>query len=184
MSPVLSLGLMHQTVSRLVDILDNSPMRRIEPVPDEASPLAEQARALFRQYRDFLRDRLACGTFDFAKFDGEIAALPAPYTALNGEVLVAFIDQVPAAVIAYRATEVQNTCDIKRLYVHPNFRSRGLSRDLVSDVLARATARNFTRAILDTDTINMPEAHTLYLALGFKEYKRHDNLTYLELPLV
>ena len=156
-------------------------MRRIEVIPDEASPLAEQARALFRLYSDFLRAKLACGSFNFAKFDEEIAALPTPYAAFNGEVIVALIDDVPAAVIAYRATETHGTCEIKRLYVHPDFRGQRLSRALVNLVLDRARTRNFTHAILDTDTINMPEAHALYLSLGFAEYTRNEHqLAFLE----
>ena len=159
-------------------------MLRIEAIPDEASLLAVQARALFRQYSDFLRAKLACGTFNFAKFDEEIAALPAPYTALNGEVLLALSDDVPAAVISYRATLAPQTCEIKRLYVHPDYRGKRLSRTLVTLVLDRARTRNFTQAILDTDTINMPEAHALYLSLGFIEYTRDEHhLAFLERAL-
>jgi len=159
-------------------------MLRIEAIPDEASLLAVQARALFRQYSDFLRAKLACGTFNFAKFDDEIAALPAPYTALNGEVLLALSDDVPAAVISYRATLAPQTCEIKRLYVHPDYRGKRLSRTLVTLVLDRARTRNFTQAILDTDTINMPEAHALYLSLGFIEYTRDEHhLAFLERAL-
>ena len=159
-------------------------MLQIEAIPDEASPLAEQARTLFRDYSTFLSAKLACGTFNFAKFDEEIAALPTPYASLNGEVLLALIDDIPAAVISYRATERAHTCDIKRLYVHPNFRGQRLSRTLVNLVLDRARARNFTHAILDTDTVNMPEAHALYLSLGFTEYTRNEHhLAFLERDL-
>jgi len=162
-------------------------MRRIEAIPNEASPLAEQARALFRLYYDFLVSTKSCGAH-LPRLDDEIATLPTPYTSNGGEVLLALVDNHPAACIAYRAVVSGNqddphTCDIKRLFVHPDYRGQNLSRVLVADVLHRAKARNFTRAILDTDTTTMPAAHTLYLALGFKEYKRQDNLTYLELPL-
>lgn len=159
-------------------------MLRIEAIPNEASPLAEQARALFRLYSDFLRDKLACGTFNFAKFDEEIAALPTPYASLNGEVILALIDDVPAAVISYRAADRPQTCEIKRLYVHPDFRGQRLSRTLVNLALDRARSRNFTHAILDTDTINMSEAHALYQSLGFVEYTRNEHhLAFLERSL-
>ena len=162
-------------------------MPRIEAVPTEASPLAEQARTLFRQYYEFLVSTKSCGAH-LPKLDDEIATLPTPYTSTGGEVLVALVDDQPAASIAYRAVISDNpdepqTCDIKRLFVHPNYRGQGLSRALVAEVIARAKARNFTRAILDTDTTTMAAAHALYIALGFTEYRRQDNLTYLELPL-
>lgn len=160
-------------------------MLRIEAVPDEASPLAETARDLFRNYYDFLVSTRSCGGH-LPGLDDEIATLPIAYTSHGGEVLVAIVDDQPAAAIAYRAvaSDYQNaphTCDIKRPFVHPSFRGQGLFRTLVADVLARAKAHNFTRAILDTTT--MAAAHALYVALGFKEYKREDNLTYLELTL-
>ena len=178
---------MHQAISRLADIIDNSSMRHIEAIPNEASPLADSARALFRQYYEFLVSTKSCGAH-LPRLDDEIATLPTPYTSNGGEVLLALVDNLPAACIAYRTAASENpsdphTCDIKRLFVHPAARGQSLSRVLIADVLHRAKARNFTRAILDTDTTTMPAAHALYLALGFQEYKRQDNLTYLELPL-
>lgn len=162
-------------------------MVRIEAVPNEASPLAESARDLFRKYYEFLLATRSCGAH-LPRLDEEIATLPTAYTSNNGEVLIATVDDQPAAAVAYRAvaSDPQNephTCDIKRLFVHPDYRGLGLSRTLVTEVLSRARARSFTRAILDTDTTTMAAAHALYVALGFEEYKRLDNLTYLELPL-
>jgi len=158
-------------------------MTRFESVPSEASPLREHASKLFSQYYEFLQETKSCGTH-LPNLDDEIATLPTAYTSRGGEVLLAFVDGHPAACIAYRATDRDPaTCDIKRLFVHPEFRGHGLARMLVLEVLARAADRNFTRAILDTDTATMPAAHTLYLDLGFREYTRKDNLTYLELPL-
>ena len=162
-------------------------MFRIEAASSESSPLAEAARDLFRLYYEFLQSTKSCGTH-LPKLDDEIATLRIAYTSHNGEVLLAFVEDIPAAGIAYRAVVSDNpddtqTCDIKRLFVHPNFRGQGLSRTLVAEVLARTKTRNLTRTILDTDTSTMPAAHALYLALGFKKYRREANLTYLELAL-
>ena len=158
-------------------------MTRFESVPSEASPLREHASKLFSQYYEFLQETKSCGTH-LPKLDDEIATLPTAYTSRGGEVLLALVEDQPAACIAYRATDSDPaTCDIKRLFVHPEFRGHSLARTLVLEVLARAAARNFTRAILDTDTTTMAAAHALYLALGFREYKRQDNLTYLERDL-
>ena len=162
-------------------------MPRIESVATESSPLGDQARELFRLYYEFLQSTQSCGSHP-PKLDDEIATLPTAYTTQNGEVLLALVENIAAACMAYRAVVPGNqddpqTCDIKRLFVHPNFRGHGLSRILVAEVITRAKARNFTRAILDTDTKTMPAAHALYLALGFREYRREDNLAYLELAL-
>jgi len=139
-------------------------------------------KALVREYAAFLRAANACGTPDFVKFDEEIAALPEPYAGRGGEVLLLRVDGVAAGCIAYRA--IADGCEIKRLYVAPEFRSRGLARKLVVEAMTRATARGFTRAELDTDIGNMGEALRLYLSLGFREFKeRAGNLAFLERTL-
>jgi len=160
-------------------------MLRIESVQSGAMPL-DQARALFREYNQFLRETKSCGT-NPPDLDHETAALPIPYSGRNGEVLLALIHGVPAACIAYRAfarDPTGNTCEIKRLFVRPGFRGQNLARTLIADVLTRAAARNFTRAVLDTDVTTMAGAHALYLSLGFREYARDDhNLAFLEFAL-
>lgn len=135
-------------------------------------PEVEVARALFAQYRDFLESAASTHCFNFPRYLEEIAALPAPYTNPNGELLIALADGQPAACIAYRqaAGESATTCEIKRLFVLPAFRGQSLARTLIAEALSRAAARGFTRAILDTDIVSMAAAHTLYLALGFTHY--------------
>jgi GNAT superfamily N-acetyltransferase len=159
-------------------------MLRIETVQPTSPPaIIDHARDLFCLYYEFLVSTQSCGAH-LPKLDDEIATLPTAYTSQNGEVMLAFVDDKPAACIAYRATpDDPATADIKRLFVHPDFRGHSLSRALVAEAMTRARARNYTRAILDTDTTTMQAAHALYLALGFTEYKREDNLTYLELHL-
>ena len=159
-------------------------MPLIAPVNDD--PARAAAQSIFREYALFLRATQSCGTFNFPRFDEEIAALPSPYSDRHGEVLLASIDDVPAACIAYRATlDHSATCEIKRLCVHPRFRGRGLARTLVAEAISRATARGFTHAILDTDVINMPAAHALYLSFGFREYgSREGNIAFFERSLI
>jgi GNAT superfamily N-acetyltransferase len=142
------------------------------------------AQSLFREYGQWLRTTKSCGT-NYPILDDEIASMPASYTTRNGEVLLALIDGQPAACIAYRALpDTPAECEIKRLFVRPPFEHRGLARALVAEALARARARHFTRAILDTDTGTMPAAHALYLSLGFREYApRQGSLAYLDLAL-
>ena len=140
------------------------------------------AQSLFREYDQWLRATRSCGA-NFPVLDAEIASMPTAYTGRNGEVLLAHIDDQPAACIAYRAlTHTPTECEIKRLYVRPAFQGRGIARTLVAEALARASTRYYTRAILDTDTSTMPGAHALYLSLGFREYApRQGSLAYLDL---
>jgi carbonic anhydrase len=139
---------------------------------DAGSGLVETARGLFAAYRDFLETIESTHCFNFAQYAQEIAALPEWYTGANGELLLAFVDEAPAGCIAFRAVakEPATTCEIKRLFVLPEFRGRGVARELVGEVLVRAAAHGFSRAILDTDIVSMPAAYATYLGFGFTEY--------------
>ncbi len=139
----------------------------------------EQARGLFAEYGEFLRASLACGSFDFGKFAEETRDLPAPYSGRGGEVLLALEDGVAAGCLAWRQAE-SGVAEIKRLFVPPEFRGRGLARELVGESLRRIEAAGFRRCILDTDTLKMPGAYALYEAFGFREYgERKGAIAYL-----
>jgi carbonic anhydrase len=146
------------------------------------NPMQEHARTLFRQYGEFLRITQACGTFNFARLDEEIRTLPAFYTDMQGEVLLATVDDHAAACIAYKATpDKPKTWEIKRLYVRPEFRGQGLARKLVTRIMEQAPAQGVTRVILDTDIVNMPGALALYGSFGFREYgMRQGNIAFFE----
>jgi len=169
------------------DSLQGEIMIQLESIPESPpSPLHEQARALFGLYYQFLQETKSCGTH-LPKLDAETAALPTPYTSQKGELLLALVDGEPAACIAYRTAAEDpsgSSCEIKRLFVLPEFRGHGLARRLVAEALARAASRGFTRAILDTDAATMPAALALYLSMGFRHYTQDQgNLSFLEFPL-
>jgi GNAT superfamily N-acetyltransferase len=137
-----------------------------------ASPLVDPARQLFAAYRDFLETVASTHCFNFPRYLEEIATLPAPYTAANGELLLAVVEANPAGCIAYRHAvgEPAATCEIKRLFVMPAHRKQGIAHALITEAMDRAHAHGYTRAILDTDIVSMPAAHATYVALGFTEY--------------
>ena len=58
----------------------------------------------------------------------------------------------------------ENVARVRRVYVHPEHRKRGIATLLMHSVLARARA-HFAVAVLFTDTL---EASTLYERLGFE----------------
>lgn len=57
---------------------------------------------------------------------------------------------------------------LKKLYVDPTMRRRGLGRQLVETVEAEAVERGATRIELWTDT-RFEDAHRLYLRLGYEQ---------------
>lgn len=160
------------------------PMHVIELV--HSPPSIEDARALFEEYGRFLIATQSCGFFSYSKFEQEIAALPAPYTQHQGQVLVAYVEKLPAGCVAYRnmALDDPSTCEIKRLYVRPTHRGQGLAHALVTETLTQMRAKNYTRVILDTDLDHMPGALALYQGFGFREYGiRQQSIAFFELSL-
>jgi ribosomal protein S18 acetylase RimI-like enzyme len=59
-------------------------------------------------------------------------------------------------------------CEMKRMYVRPEFQGRGVGRALGRSLLALAAVRGYSSMRLDTGPLQ-PEAQALYRGLGFRE---------------
>ncbi len=122
----------------------------------------EQARALFLEYAAWLKVDLC-----FHGFDAELAALPGAYAPPQGRLLLAHAGGDAAGCIALRPLE-PGAGEVKRLYVRPAYRGRGIARALAEEVVAAARTIGYVRLRLDTLAF-MHEAAALYRALGFVE---------------
>jgi len=70
-----------------------------------------------------------------------------------------------------------STAEIKRMYVKPKFRGRGLSKLILIQLEDYAKELNFQRLVLKTG-LKQPEAMNLYNKFGYKPlkcYGRHSN---------
>jgi ribosomal protein S18 acetylase RimI-like enzyme len=123
-------------------------------------------RGLFREYAHSLQVDLC-----FQQFDQELAALPWDYAAPRGSLLLATVFGEAAGCCALRPLEgvdYANACEMKRLYVRPQFRGLGLGRSLAEAILDQARQAGFDCVLLDT-LDDMEAARALYDDLGFDD---------------
>lgn len=116
--------------------------------------------ALFREYVSSLAEDIS-----FQNVDDELAGLPGKYARPGGVVLIAWDGDKAAGAIAYRMVE-PGVCEMKRLYVRPDFRGRDLGRELANELIEMARERGYRTMLLDT-LASMSAARALYRDLGF-----------------
>jgi GNAT superfamily N-acetyltransferase len=99
---------------------------------------------------------------------GELASLPGAYAEPRGGLWLARDGAWrPAGCVAIRPLP-DGACELKRMYVRPAFRGRGLGRALAGRALAEARARGYTVMRLDTAAF-LAAANHLYADLGFRQ---------------
>src|SRR2546428_11449686 len=121
-----------------------------------------EARALFREYERSLGIDLC-----FQGFEQELASLPGAYAPPSGRLLLATDGGALAGCVALRPLD-DSACEMKRLYVRPEFRGRRAGRRLAESVVAEARSIRYARLRLDTPPF-FEDAITLQRALGFVE---------------
>ena len=121
------------------------------------------ARGLFEEYAAGVGISLC-----FQNFDRELANLPGDYAPPDGRLLLAAEEDQLAGCIALRKLE-PGVCEMKRLFLRPSHRGKGLGRVLVESIIDEARKLGYTHMRLDTLPGRMDQAIALYRSIGFVE---------------
>jgi ribosomal protein S18 acetylase RimI-like enzyme len=159
----------------------HSPSAAVAIRPAAGVQDVETVRALFVEYAQSLDFDLC-----FQGFEQELAALPGAYAPPKGRILLAESEGRVLGVIALRPL-ADDVCEMKRLYVRPEARGRGLGERLARAIIAQAIDLGYMAMRLDTHE-SMLAAIELYRALGFSKIapyggKGVPGLHYFELSL-
>jgi putative acetyltransferase len=138
-------------------------MKGLTITPATSSTQIAQVRELFVEYAKSLGFSLC-----FQSFDQELAGLPGDYAPPEGRLLLADCEQQMAGCAALRKLE-PGICEMKRLYLRPQFRGQGRGRMLAERVIAEAREIGYRRMRLDTVEPMMQDAVAMYRRLGFCE---------------
>ena len=124
----------------------------------------EKVRQYFRNYAAWLGVDLS-----YQNFDQEMASLPGAYSAPQGRLFFAEVDGQPAGCVGVRPLpDSEGLCEMKRLYVDPQFRGRLVGRALALAAISAAKEIGYRRLLIDT-LPSMRMAVKLYRELGFLE---------------
>jgi ribosomal protein S18 acetylase RimI-like enzyme len=130
-----------------------------------------QGKKLFKEYADSLQIDLS-----YQSFEKELQSLQTMYAPPQGILLLATEKQEIMGSVGIRALPEagEKACEMKRLFIRPSYRGKGLGRKLAKEVLGRAKKLGYEHIYLDT-LYQMEKAISLYKSLGFKETKKYYN---------
>ncbi len=122
----------------------------------------DKVKLLFGEYTSMLGFDLR-----FQHYDEELQKLPADYALPRGRLYIANYDNQLAGCIALRPFD-NNCCEMKRLFVRPEFRGKRIGKALVEQVISDAKETKYQAMLLDTLT-SLAASVALYKRLGFYE---------------
>ena len=135
-----------------------------------------QSKEDYREARVLLREYEAASEVDlcFQGFEEEVETLERMYGPPGGRFLLVRAGDAIAGGVALRDLG-GGICEMKRLYLRPGFRGRGLGKRCAERIVDEARAMGY--AVMRLDTLpSMQEAIALYRSMGFVEiYPYIDN---------
>ena len=141
----------------------------------------ETVRTLLREYAVYLNQSLGEEHICLEDYERELASLPGVYAEPKGTLLLAMAEEKPAGCIALKPlkpTRVikagEAACEMKRLWVRPEFRGQSIGRFLAEELIQHARGLGYTAMYLDTVPDAMQSANNIYQKLGFQPAERYN----------
>ena len=141
----------------------------------------EMTKVLLREYAAYLNQSLGEEHICLESYESELAGLPGVYAEPQGVIMMAFVDEELAGCVALkplkagRAIEAgEAACEMKRLWVRPEFRGQSVGLALAKELIQHARGRSYTAMYLDTVPTAMQSANGIYKKLGFQAVERYN----------
>lgn len=96
---------------------------------------------------------------------------PNEFRASGGYFVIGYWDTQAVGCGAFRPYD-KATVEIKRMFVAPHFRGRGIARAILNAVEAEARKRGYERSILETAN-RQPEAVAFYRSCGYRDIPKY-----------
>ena len=144
--------------------------------------------ALFQEYTDMLiaGDPAIREYLSIQNYEQELEHLEWKYGRPAGRLYLAYWDGAAAGCVGLRKLN-ETQCELKRLYVRPEFRGKQLGKQMVERILQDAKEIGYAEILLDTMPF-LQSAIRLYRELGFVEIPCYndsplDTTIYMKLDL-
>lgn len=139
------------------------------------------AIGLFQEYANSLNISLA-----FQNFEEELNIINSMYGSPTGCLLLVYENQQAIACAAYRKID-KNICELKRMYIKPDYRGKGVGQEILNILLLRSKLNGYKFMRLDTLDTMIP-AIKLYIKNGFYKidaycYNPNEGVLYMEKSL-
>ena len=148
----------------------------------------ENVKQLFDEYTKLLvnLENVFQDYLHLQNYDNEINSLHEKYGLPNGRLYIAYLENQAAGCIALR--QINDTaCEMKRLYVRPQFGGKKIGETLVDTIISDAKEIGYESMLLDTFP-SLDKAIKLYEKKGFYRIAPYndspvDNTVYMRLDV-
>lgn len=135
----------------------------------------EEVKELFTEYTNLVikGDSSFEEYLEVQHFDQEVEHLEEKYGKPNGRLYLASYDGKPAGCIGLKKID-DTVCEMKRLYVRPEFRGKHIGKFLANKIIEEAKGAEYKSMVLDTFSF-LDSAVKMYKGMGFYEIEQYND---------